>query len=103
MQVAFDPTTALVAACSGDTCHLWRLDSGSETARLTHDSTVVQRPAFSPDGATIATPGWDGTARLWAATPERLAEQGCAEAGRTLTESEWPTYVGDRPYRPRCS
>ncbi|MCG8365210.1 MAG: hypothetical protein MJA27_18005 [Pseudanabaenales cyanobacterium] len=53
--------------------YLWDAASGQVLATL-NDGDVVGAITFSPDGQSVATVSWDGTARLWdAASGEVLA------------------------------
>ena len=38
---------------------------------------------------------WDDSTTVW-------VTEACRLAGRPLTEDEWHTHVGDRPYDPAC-
>ena len=62
--------------------------------------------AFSPDGATLATAGGDGRARLWnVAFPAGagLLAGACAIADQSLTRQQWADYAGTQPFQQVCS
>jgi WD40 repeat protein len=64
---------------------------------------LVMSVAFSPDGNTLATTNFDGNAQLWDVTlPGNLPSAVCSIAGRSLTRSEWSTYIGSEPFQPVC-
>lgn len=41
--------------------------------------------------------------RSYPLEPERWLAYACHVAGRSLTEDEWTSYLGDRPYQPTCN
>jgi WD40 repeat protein len=75
--VGFAPRGERVAAVGGGddkgTGQLWVWDVA--TGRLIVSATVPDLPlsvAFAPDGAAVATGGWNGTVTLWDPTTERV-------------------------------
>ncbi len=51
---------------TGGAVQLWDVTTGQQIGGpLSDDSGTVASVAFSPDGKTLATGSWDGTARLW--------------------------------------
>ena len=72
-------------------------------APMTADAEPVYAAAFSPDGATLATAGGDGTSRTWDVVfPANLAQAACAIADVSLTRQQWADYAGTQPFRQVC-
>ena len=63
---------------------------------------AVSTPAWSADGAWLATLGEDGAVRRWPLAPAGLAAEACARLRRNLGPEEWRTAFGDEPYRRTC-
>jgi WD40 repeat protein len=56
-----------VRAVSDGTVQIFNLGTGRHVSTLDGHRGRVSSVAFAPDGLTIATAGWDGSLRLWAA------------------------------------
>jgi WD40 repeat protein len=63
--VAFSPDGRLLAmACSG-VIELWQVDPLKKQSELRGHTSWVYGLAFSPDGARLASGGWDKTIKIW--------------------------------------
>ena len=70
---------------------------------MTADAQPVYAAAFSPDGATLATAGGDGSLRTWdVAFPADLPQAACGIAAEPLTRLQWADYAGSQPYHQVC-
>jgi WD40 repeat protein len=74
----------------------------STFSTFTIDHYQGSRPAFSPDGRSIAVPSFDGTTAVWDLEPAHWLAAACQLVGRNLTTEEWDQYMGRLAYRATC-
>ena len=112
--VGYSPDGELLATSrlGFSTTQLWRTDTGAEyggtfvggrmpfTDRTFEiDSFRGSRPAFSPDGGRLVTPGFEHGTVSWTLDPEDWRRAACSIAGRELTDDEWRQYLpSDEPH-----
>lgn len=63
-NVVFSPDSQTLASC-GEDIYLWDVQTGKLINTLTGHSDQVSLLAFSPNGDTLASGGWDNTIILW--------------------------------------
>jgi WD40 repeat protein len=75
LSVAFDPTgRSVIATSHGGDVATFDVATQRRVLGLEGHTNAVPNASWSPDGALIATAGYDGTARIWdPATGEQLA------------------------------
>jgi len=66
-NAVFSPDSRWLITAADGTPTLWDLNAGAieTTKRSLHGQYVVDAAAFTPDARWLATPGLDGTTRLW--------------------------------------
>ncbi len=72
MSLDFSPDGRILAIGEGDwrdpkPCDvvLWGTEEKETIGRLSGHTAAIESLVFSPDGSSLATCGWDGTARVW--------------------------------------
>jgi WD40 repeat protein len=84
---------------------LWDPATGKQLARLTGHTETVSAVAFSPDGKTLATAGFD-TIRVWKemlwSSSTDLHTTVCDLLLQGLSRPEWAQYAPGIPYRRSC-
>jgi WD40 repeat protein len=99
----FGPDGQTLATTGGTETILWSVPQRVAMVTI-HGSSGP--PSFSPDGHLLAT--WSTNSSdasvitLWDTDPSSWQRELCAMAGRDLTETEWHSYLPDRPYQPSC-
>ncbi|MGP4085963.1 hypothetical protein, partial [Streptomyces sp. KR55] len=70
--------------------------------QLTGHVDTVTSVAFSPEGDTLTSVGYDLTARVWTLHADRAADYVCARTGGVLTRAEWEEHLPRLGYREVC-
>jgi WD40 repeat protein/class 3 adenylate cyclase/energy-coupling factor transporter ATP-binding protein EcfA2 len=85
------------------------------TVRLWDSATMKQIGSNLPHDENLGTSAWvvkddqievvssRGKLYRWDLDPRRWADQACLVANRTLTRSEWRSFLPDLPYDPACA
>jgi WD40 repeat protein len=66
---AFSPDGSRLASAGGEWLKVWNTQTGEELLTLKVHTGGVGNVVFSPDGHRLAGVGWDGSVRIWDATP----------------------------------
>ncbi|HET9543320.1 MAG TPA: WD40 repeat domain-containing protein, partial [Acidimicrobiales bacterium] len=115
--LAYAPDGSVVAGTNlgFSTASLWDAATGSPIGDVliggrvpytyqtfTLDHLLWARPAFSPDGRHLVTPGFDGATVVWDLDPDAWLAAACDLAGRDLSVDEWARYLPDREPERLC-
>ncbi len=87
---AFSPDGVRLATFHENDVRLWDLNAGRALAVLHGHTGTISASAFSPDGRTIVTASWDGSARLWDVQSGRLLNLLASETGNVSDASFSP-------------
>jgi WD40 repeat protein/DNA-binding SARP family transcriptional activator len=99
-MTAFSSDGSLFASASDDNrLSYWDARTGGYLGSAPVD--VNGAPAFSADGRLFLA-GYEGSVFSWNLDPRFWLVTACRLAGRGITEDEWRSYLGDRPYQPVC-
>jgi WD40 repeat protein len=115
--VAYSPDGKLLATTrlGFSTTQLWRAGNGAQFAgtfvggrtpfterTFNIDHFIASRPAFSPDGDRLVTPGFEHATVSWTLDAEAWRRAACAIAGRNLTKAEWNQFLPGHDPRQLC-
>jgi WD40 repeat protein len=94
--------STIVTGGSDGTVRLWDSDSLKQIgSNLPHDENV-SASAMVVSGDAIDVVSAMGKLYRWDLDSRRWADQACLVANRTLTRSEWRSFLPDLPYDPAC-
>ena len=100
-RTAFSADGSLFASTSdGGRLSYWDARTGALLGSVAVD--VDGSPAFSADNSSLMLAGTEGSVFAWDLAPRSWLATACRLAGRELTEQEWRSYLGERPYVRVC-
>ncbi|HEY5878360.1 MAG TPA: WD40 repeat domain-containing protein [Nakamurella sp.] len=95
----FSPDGSTLAAAGT----LWDVTTGARIGPVLAAGPETSLMDLSPDGRQLVVTSKDGHAVVWDVDPTSWAVRACAVANRTLTPTEWETFLTGRPYQPACT
>jgi len=81
---------------------LWDVETHELLGTLRAKQKAIKSVAFSPQGGLLASVGEADLIAFWEVDFDGWASRACRIANRNLTQLEWSTYLGNRPYRKTC-
>jgi hypothetical protein len=97
-----DDGSRIVASSDDGRVSIWDGDDGRLIDIATVDPGYAVSPMLMSDGVTMLAAN-DGGFYRWDTRIGPALEAACRAAGRSMTETEWSTHVGeDVPYRATC-
>ena len=109
-SLAFSRDGKVLASASEESeIRLWDVDTHEPIGALLDlpEDNAVRSVVFSPTSEILASSiqasnGGDDSLIFWQVNYKVWSASACATVNRNLTESEWNTYIGTRPYRRTC-
>jgi len=102
-SLSFSQVGGMLASGAGDeTLILWDVETRLPLEPLRGHNAPVLAVAFSPNGRTLVSGDSFGDLFFWELDPESWQRKLCAKLTRNLSDSEWATYIGKRPYEEQC-
>lgn len=102
-SVAFSRDGKILATGGADgDIRLWDVDTHELLGTFQTPQQEIKAIAFRSDGEALASVEHDDSITFWSVAPDDWIKEACHLANRNLTQQEWNTYIGSRPYRKTC-